>query len=274
MKKKEALIVGVLFLCFLMWACDSKIINYSRESIISLSEKSNFGYGKLDYSLVALQFVYTDTGFNSLYGVDFEASYTGGSGKLKNEFSYSLTRGKARVYIEINKDNWCINLIKPFLGKWTVKDYYLCGNDYDEYGNSFTKYNSIEEFEKAIITGEEKQGINKLTVYYFPKSIPEGIVLKEIEVWDDFIAYKYYCNSSLYLTFEWYKDKEYDNTIGLYSNGNMIEKDNFVIVYDPDDEYKDILWSQYGYQFHAVLLASSSQEIIDLLCDAESIVVK
>ena len=111
-------------------------------------------------------------------------------------------------------------------------------------------------------------------MYCCPKSIPEDLTLKEVEVWDDFVAYKYYRDSSLYLTFEWYKDKEFDNIIGLYSNGNRFEKDGFVIISAPEDEYKDVLWTQYGYQFHAVLLASSSQEIIDLLCDAESIVVK
>ncbi len=275
MKKRFVIKLGVIMLFSLfLCSCNSNSVDYSKESIMRLSKKNNFGYGKLDYSLVALCYVYTNADFSSVYGEDFEASFSGGSANLKDEFSYVFTKGKARAHIEINKDIWCINLIKPFLGKWTVEDCYLCGNDNDEYGNIFTKYDSIEEFEKAIISGEKKQDINKLTVYCCPKSIPEDLTLKEVEVWDDFVAYKYYHDSSLYLTFEWYKDKEFDNIIGLYSNGNRFEKDGFVIISAPEDEYKDVLWTQYGYQFHAVLLASSSQEIIDLLCDAESIVVK
>jgi hypothetical protein len=112
--------------CFLS-ACSVKIEDagdhgsvYSREYTKYICSSTNFGGGTTDDMYVVLNYVYQSNGLKAKYGDSFEVSDIGGSTDNQTFMFYQIYKGTGKYFVDINKDEWTVEIAKGYFGKWKV----------------------------------------------------------------------------------------------------------------------------------------------------------
>lgn len=124
-KFRNGWLITMIVFAGLLSACSVKVDNnsdssyiYSRKFTESVCLSSNFGSGKTDDIYVVLDYIYQSKELNDKYGDSFEISDIGGTQDGKTRLG--LYKGKAKYFVNINNDEWNVELTKEYSGKWKV----------------------------------------------------------------------------------------------------------------------------------------------------------
>lgn len=130
MLSKTVKIGGILMIffcsCFIN-GCSVKIDDagdhgsiYSREYTKYICSGANFGGGRTDDTYVVLKYVYKNKELNEKYGDFFEVIDIGGSSEVQTFMFLQLFKGTGNYFVDIEGDEWKVELSKSYFGKWEV----------------------------------------------------------------------------------------------------------------------------------------------------------
>lgn len=132
-KFRNGWLIAMIVFAGLLSGCSIKVDNnsdsshiYSREFTETVCSSTNFGSGKTDDIYVVLDYLYKSKELNDKYGDSFEISDIGGTQDGKTRLG--LYNGKAKYFVDINKDEWKVELTKKYSGKWKVTSCKISGN--------------------------------------------------------------------------------------------------------------------------------------------------